>query len=90
MRVLSTCFEALRPGGCVYQFTYHWRSPIERAVQHRLALAAHSMGRARAICRQRLCTGLPGRENWLGVYRIHSTGFAVRRRTRADARNRQT
>jgi phosphatidylethanolamine/phosphatidyl-N-methylethanolamine N-methyltransferase len=46
MRVLSTCFAALRPGGAVYQFTYHLRCPIERAVLHRLGLVAHPMGRA--------------------------------------------
>jgi len=46
MRVLSTCFAALRPGGAIYQFTYHWRCPIERAVLHRLGLVAHPMGRA--------------------------------------------
>lgn len=46
LRILGASFEALRAGACFYQFTYHWRCPIERAVLHRLGLVAQPMGRA--------------------------------------------
>lgn len=45
MRILASCFEALRPGASIYQFTYYWRSPVCRDVLRPLGLSAQRMGR---------------------------------------------
>lgn len=42
--VLRACFEILRPGGHLYQFTYHWRCPVPQAILNRLGLIAHPIG----------------------------------------------
>lgn len=42
--VLRTCFDILRPGGHLYQFTYHWRCPVPDAILKRLRLKAFHMG----------------------------------------------
>lgn len=42
--VLRACFEILRPGGHLYQFTYHWRCPVPQAILNRLGLIAQPVG----------------------------------------------
>lgn len=44
MRILTSCFDGRRPGGCVYQFTYHCNPPVCREVLGHLGLAALRMG----------------------------------------------
>jgi len=42
--VLRACFEILRPGGHLYQFTYHWRCPVPQPILKRLGLVAEPVG----------------------------------------------
>lgn len=42
--VLRTCFDMLRPGGHLYQFTYHWRCPVPDSILKRLRLKAFPVG----------------------------------------------
>ena len=44
-RILTSCFEALAPGGSFYQFTYHVRPPVHRDVLSHLGLTAQRVER---------------------------------------------
>jgi phosphatidylethanolamine/phosphatidyl-N-methylethanolamine N-methyltransferase len=43
--IIASVFAWLRPGACLYQFTYGLRCPIPRAILQRHQLRAHAMGR---------------------------------------------
>lgn len=44
--ILAGAFRWLRPGACLYQFTYGLRCPVPPAILHRLGLRAVRVGRA--------------------------------------------
>lgn len=42
--ILSTTFNCLRPEGCLYQFTYGPRCPVQKPILNRLGLEAERIG----------------------------------------------
>jgi phospholipid N-methyltransferase len=42
--IVSAAFAVLRPGGVFVQYTYGWRSPLDKQVQQQLGLRCTRVG----------------------------------------------